>query len=53
MHRNAFAFVHKNYQTSEVGSEKETKDAASIIYVILEGDTQYLKLTMKVLGHCI
>lgn len=36
MHSNAFAFVHKNYQASEIGEEKETKDASSLIYVILD-----------------
>lgn len=36
MHSNAIAFVHKNYQASETGEEKETKDASSLIYVILD-----------------
>ncbi|CAB4265475.1 unnamed protein product [Prunus armeniaca] len=46
MHSNAFAFVHKNYQASEIGEEKETKDASSLIYVILD-DTYYPTLWCK------
>lgn len=35
MHYIAFAPLHENYKASEIGQEKETKDASTFIHVIL------------------
>jgi len=35
MHHNAIAFVYENYKASEIGQEKEAKDASTIINVKL------------------
>jgi hypothetical protein len=35
MHHNSIAFVYENYKASEIGQEKEAKDASSIIIVKL------------------
>lgn len=54
MHHNAIAFMHENYKASEIGQEKEAKDASSIINVkhvvaIYSAPPTFL---CYVLGHC-
>ncbi|KAK8681525.1 hypothetical protein V6N13_053927 [Hibiscus sabdariffa] len=38
MHRNAIASLHESHKASEVGQEKEKKDASSIIHLELKRD---------------
>lgn len=60
MHHNAIAFVYENYKASEIGQEKEAKDASTIINVKLYVVAIFFffffqsnpTLLCYILGHC-